>query len=173
MIIEGIVKKVELDQSKKVYIEVRLSRILAVCFDGESLIEDSQPYYNNNSHKYGLNTEFLLKAYENFKNLYKYNIVGFIRKHDVRLFFKQIYDNKLAYLNDEIDSLLKTDSIVNCLIVRNKLQESKYKSDHLKNNEFIQLSLKNSLIKGAKQHFLADYLIQLQIPLILGNYLLK
>lgn len=84
MIIEGIVTKVDLDQSKKVYIEVRLSRILAVCFDGESLIDDSQPYYINNIHKCGLNSEFLMKNYENYKNIYKYNIVGFIRKHDVK-----------------------------------------------------------------------------------------
>ncbi|MFM7853315.1 MAG: hypothetical protein ACKO96_15690, partial [Flammeovirgaceae bacterium] len=87
MIIEGIVTKVELDQSKKVYIEVRLSRILAVCFDGESLIDDSQPYYTNNIHKCGLNSEFLIKNNENYKNFYKYNIVGFIRKHDVIIIY--------------------------------------------------------------------------------------
>ena len=83
MIIEGIVTKVELDQTKKVYIEVRLSRILVVCFDGDSLIEDPQPYYINHNHRLGPNTEFLFRNHEFYRNFYKYNIVGFIRKHDV------------------------------------------------------------------------------------------
>jgi hypothetical protein len=65
---------------------------------------------------------------------------------------------------------LNLNSILNCLIVRNKLQESKYKNTSLKINEFFQLSLKNSLIKHSKQYFILDYLNKLQIPLILGNY---
>ena len=72
-------------------------------------------------------------------------------------------------MNDELDSHLKINSIINCLVVRNKIQDSKYKSEDLKTDEFLQLSLKNSLIKNAKQYFLMDYLFQLQIPLMLGK----
>ena len=70
MIIEGIVTKLEVDQTKKVYIEVRLNRILAICFDGDALIDDQQPYYFNLTNNF-------------YKNFYQFNIVGFIRKHDV------------------------------------------------------------------------------------------
>lgn len=79
----------------------------------------------------------------------------------------------MAHLNDDIESQLKIGTLVNCLTVRNKLNESKYKNEDIKNNEFLQLSLKNSLIKGAKQYFLIDYLNHLQIPLFLGKLFLS
>jgi hypothetical protein len=71
-------------------------------------------------------------------------------------------------LNDDLDAELKEGVIVNCMIVRNKLTELKYKNEQFKRDEFLQLSLKNSLIKGAKQHYLHDYLAKLNMPLILG-----
>ena len=87
MIIEGIVTKLDIDQAKKVYIEVRISRILAICFDGESLIDDSQPFYLNFNNKFGPNTDFIEKNTSHYKNLYKNNVIGFIRKHDVIIYF--------------------------------------------------------------------------------------
>ena len=83
MIIEGIVTKLEVDQTKKVYIEVRLNRILAICFDGDALIDDQQPYYFNLTNKFGPNHEFLQRNQDFYTNFYQFNIVGFIRKHDV------------------------------------------------------------------------------------------
>jgi hypothetical protein len=85
MIIEGIVTKVDQDLTKKVYIEVRLSKVLVICFDGDSLIEDTQPFYIGESHRLGINYPYLLKNKDLLINVYKYNIVGFIRKHDVSI----------------------------------------------------------------------------------------
>jgi hypothetical protein len=63
---------------------------------------------------------------------------------------------------------LKEGVLIDCVIVRNKLQELKYKNEKLKRNEFLQLSLKNTIIKDAKQYYLHDYLVDLNMPIILG-----
>jgi hypothetical protein len=58
--------------------------------------------------------------------------------------------------------------MLNCIIVRNRLTELKYKNEKLRKDEFLQLSLKNTLIKSAKQYYLHDYLKSLNMPIILG-----
>ena len=55
-------------------------------------------------------------------------------------------------------------------MTRNKLNEEKYSDSKLHKNEFIELSLKNSLIKNAKQHFLLSNLHKIGIPLMLGKF---
>ena len=81
---------------------------------------------------------------------------------------KQIYDNKLPYLNDELDTNLKENTKITCLIVRNKLNETKYKNEKFTKKDFLQLSLKNTLINNAKQYFIPNYLNLLNMPFILG-----
>jgi hypothetical protein len=55
-----------------------------------------------------------------------------------------------------------------CLIVRNKLNEARYKNDKLGKADFLQLSLKNTIIKNAKQYYLTDYSRALNLPYRLG-----
>jgi hypothetical protein len=80
----------------------------------------------------------------------------------------QIFDIKIPHLNDDLDVELREGSLINCIIVRNKLSELKYKNENLKRDEFLQLSLKNTLIKNSKQYYLHDYLKELAIPVLLG-----
>lgn len=79
MIATGKIVLIESEERKKVYIEIRLEKILSICYEGPNLIGESE---NNNI---GLNLT-QIKAYHSFyENLYAYNITGFIRRHDVRM----------------------------------------------------------------------------------------
>lgn len=83
MIIEGIVTKVDTDLSKKVYLEVRLTRINAILFDGDSLIEEPQSFYIAENHRLGINESYIDAYRELFSKISNHNVIGFIRKHDV------------------------------------------------------------------------------------------
>lgn len=69
------------------------------------------------------------------------------------LFYSQIFDNKLPYLNDELEKHLEEGAEVYCLVINNKLlEEDKFdETEDLFSNNFLDLSLKNSLIKGLHQ----------------------
>lgn len=58
------------------------------------------------------------------------------------------------------------------MIIRNKLSEEEFlNKEKIKRNEFLELSLKNSTIKNAKQYFISYHDCQLAIPYLLGiNY---
>jgi hypothetical protein len=89
MLISGIVNKIDYEDnknSKKVYIEVSINKILAICYDGPSLIDEPQPYYKNTSQSL-LDLQFITENLNFYQDISKYNLTGFIRKHDVR------YDN--------------------------------------------------------------------------------
>jgi hypothetical protein len=83
MIIEGIITKIEREDSKTSYIEVRLCRVQAICFDGPDLIDDTQEYYVDLELKNGPNELFIEKNKGLYLNLYSLNIIGYIRKNDV------------------------------------------------------------------------------------------
>ncbi len=63
---------------------------------------------------------------------------------------------------------LKVGNKLHALIVRNKLNESRYNKDDLGRQDFLQLSLKNTLIKNAKQSYISDYARNMNVPYRLG-----
>ncbi len=63
---------------------------------------------------------------------------------------------------------LKIGNKLNAIIVRNKLNESRYMKDNLERQDFLQLSLKNTLIKNAKQYYISDYARSMNVPYRLG-----
>ena len=59
--------------------------------------------------------------------------------------------------------------MITCVIIRNKLNE--YDDEIFRRDEFLQMSLKNSIIKNASQHFISHSHQLLKIPFSLGvNY---
>jgi hypothetical protein len=82
MIVSGLVTKIIIEDNKKVYIEVILNKILAICFDGAGLIDEPQPYYRNTGQSL-LDMQVISDNIEFFKNISNHSISGFIRKHDV------------------------------------------------------------------------------------------
>jgi len=87
MIVSGIITNVEKKEGKIHYIEVRLSRVLAVCFGGPHLIDNPERYYIDSNIKNGLNYTYLESLNFFFQNLYKQSIIGYIRSSDVKLNF--------------------------------------------------------------------------------------
>jgi hypothetical protein len=169
MIVSGTVSKITYEDNKKVHIEVKINKILAICFDGKNLIDDGPMPYYKNTNQTMLDQQFINSNLEFYRDLSKYNLTGFIRKHDVKFFIlKKIFDNKIPHLNDDLDAQLKEGVNLNCLIVRNKLSELKYKNEKFMRDDFLQLSLKNTIIKSAKQYFVHDFMNKLGIPLFLG-----
>lgn len=70
-----------------------------------------------------------------------------------------------------MDMVIKEGTTVTCLIIRNKLTENKYVDSKLQRDEFLQLSLKNSIIKDAKQFYISQSEQDVKIPFLLGmNY---
>ncbi len=84
MIVSGKIIKIEEEEnSKKNYIEIRLEKVVAICYDGEFL-KNSEGSINKPDHKF-------LDSIKTFlTNLYQYKICGYIKKHDV-ITFKLIY----------------------------------------------------------------------------------
>ena len=83
----------------------------------------------------------------------------------------------MHHLNDECDTNLKENNLITLLIKKNKLLEEDESEDEteakkkIKRNEFLQFSIKNSLIKNAKQFFISEHDALLNIPFMLGvNY---
>jgi hypothetical protein len=83
MIVSGLITKIEIEDNKKVFIEVNLNSVYAICFDGENLIDDDQPYYKNKVHKSGIDENYISNYKDLYKDISSYNITGFIRRHDV------------------------------------------------------------------------------------------
>jgi hypothetical protein len=65
----------------------------------------------------------------------------------------------LAYLNEELEQNLKEGAELNCLVIENKLENEGEISNgnDLQLNNFLNLSLKNSLIKGLTQKIIDPY----------------
>jgi hypothetical protein len=85
MLVSGIVSKLEHEggrDSKKIYLEVKINKILAICYDGPGLLDDPQPYYKNTSQSL-LDQQFISDNLIFYQDVSKHNITGFIRKHDV------------------------------------------------------------------------------------------
>lgn len=60
---------------------------------------------------------------------------------------------------------------ITCVIIRNKLNEPEYADENFGKDEFLLLSLRNSIIKNSRQHFFGNSDRNLNIPYILGiNY---
>jgi hypothetical protein len=60
---------------------------------------------------------------------------------------------------------------ITCIIIRNKLNESEYSDENFRKDEFLLLSLRNSIIKNSQQHFFSHSDNRLHIPYTLGiNY---
>ena len=78
MIVSGKIIKIESENSKKNYIEIRLEKVLAICYNGESLIQSKEA-----SNKPDFKIEDSLKLF--LANLYKYKICGYVKKHDVTI----------------------------------------------------------------------------------------
>ena len=83
----------------------------------------------------------------------------------------------MHHLNGDCDTNLKENNLITFLIKRNKLLlEGEYEDEtggkkKIKRNEFLQFSIKNSLIKNAKQYFISEHDSLLNIPFMLGvNY---
>ena len=83
MIVSGLITKIEIEENKKIFIEVNISSVNAICFEGENLIDDDQPYYKNKVQKSGIDEDYIINNKEYYKNISSFNITGFIRKHDV------------------------------------------------------------------------------------------
>jgi hypothetical protein len=83
MIVSGMISHLEKKDGKITYLEVKISRVLAVCFDSINLTESSDKYYLNFNMNDGLNYEYLNKNSDFYKNIFSENIFGFIRKTDV------------------------------------------------------------------------------------------
>ena len=172
MICLGKITKIDTESSKKIHVELRLDKVLAICYDGENLID---PEHSNNPPN--LNYVDYFRSF--YTNLYRFKISGCIKKHDVRnaIFNYKIYDNKLHHLNDDCETNLKENNLITLLIKKNKLldeEDSENEIDakrKIKRNEFLQFSIKNSLIKNAKQFYISEHDSLLNIPYMLGiNY---
>lgn len=74
----------------------------------------------------------------------------------------------MPHLNDDLLNDIRINAPINCLIVRNKLNEIHYFNENFFNDDFLQLSLKNSIIKKSSQYFISEHLNALKIPFILG-----
>lgn len=84
MIVTGVITQVNIEDRKNTFIEVRLGKVVSLLFNGDNLLDEPQPYYLGTSPSCGINTTFV-SYYENFYfNLFQYNIIGYIRKNDVK-----------------------------------------------------------------------------------------
>jgi len=83
MIVTGKITNIEKKEGKISFLEVRLSRVLAVCFGGSNLIEASERYYIDSNIKNGLLYSYLESLNFFYQNLYKQGIIGYIRGSDV------------------------------------------------------------------------------------------
>ncbi len=86
MIVSGVITYLEKKDGKIVYIEVKIGRVLAVCFDSPYLENTPERYYIDSNIKNGLNFAFFDSLNFFFQNLLKQDIIGYIRKHDVSWF---------------------------------------------------------------------------------------
>jgi hypothetical protein len=76
MICLGKITKIETESSKKTHIELRLDKVLAICYDGENLIDPEQCFYPPNQNYVDYFRPF-------YTNLYRFKISGCLKKHDV------------------------------------------------------------------------------------------
>lgn len=76
MIVSGKITKIETENSKMVFIEIRLDKVLAICCDGENLVG---PIKNMGA----MNANMLKYFHEFYTNLRQYKIAGYIKKHEV------------------------------------------------------------------------------------------
>jgi hypothetical protein len=83
--VSGIIKTIEIEDNKKVFLEVLINSVDAILYDGENLIDDPELHYIDNNHKLGIDETYTNNIIDFYKNISKYNITGFIRKHDVLL----------------------------------------------------------------------------------------
>ena len=83
MLVSGIIKQIDIEDNKKVFLEVLINSVDAILFNGENLIDDPEPYYINKNNKMGINVNYIEDNMQFFKDISKHNITGFIRKHDV------------------------------------------------------------------------------------------
>ncbi len=78
MIVSGKITKIETENSKKIYLEIRLDKVLAICYNEEKLIDETTYRSASNENQLSILDEF-------YNNLYKFKITGYIKKHDVKL----------------------------------------------------------------------------------------
>jgi len=83
--VTGKIISVKKENNKNVYVEIRLERVVAICYDGDNLREIPQKCYMNFSQRSGVNLSFINSFEKFYENLWEYNIVGYIRKHDVNI----------------------------------------------------------------------------------------
>jgi hypothetical protein len=81
MIASGKIIKIESENSKKNYIEIRLEKVIAICYNGESLIQPKESLSKPDFKL--LDTLRIFLA-----NLYKYKISGYVKKHDVTILIR-------------------------------------------------------------------------------------
>jgi hypothetical protein len=74
MIVSGRIMSIQKENRKKTSIEVRLERVAAICYDGPNLIKENESNCLNEFFKF-------------YENLYGYNIIGVIRKNEVKIKF--------------------------------------------------------------------------------------
>jgi hypothetical protein len=86
MLVSGTITNIEIEDNKKVFIEVLIDSIEAILFDGENLIDDPEPHYVNKNNKLGIDEDFVNINLNFFKKISEHQILSFIRKHDVMLF---------------------------------------------------------------------------------------
>jgi hypothetical protein len=67
-------------------IEIYLEKVVAICYEGDNLIDEPQPCYVNLSHKNGMQNSYIEHYSKFYENLYAHNIIGYIRKHDVIIY---------------------------------------------------------------------------------------
>lgn len=83
MIVSGRISKVITKDGKKVFIEIKVERVLALLFDGPGLIDEFNIFYLDGNYKHGPDYEHLNRFGDLFSDLGKFNLTGYIRKHDV------------------------------------------------------------------------------------------
>jgi hypothetical protein len=83
MVVSGIIKQIDIEDNKKVFIEVIINTVDAILYNGENLIDDPEPYYINKNNKLGIYENYIEDNMQFFKTISKHKITGFIRKHDV------------------------------------------------------------------------------------------
>lgn len=88
MIMAGVIQYVEKKEGKIVYLEVKLNRVLAVCFGGNNLIDNNERYYIDYNIKNGLNYSYLESMNFFYQNLLKHGITGYIRSNNVNINLK-------------------------------------------------------------------------------------
>ena len=84
----GRITQIKAQEGKKCLIEVKLERVVSLCYEGENLINDpASPIYLDYSHTNGPCFDYLQTFKNLYENLYAHNITGYIKKHDVTILF--------------------------------------------------------------------------------------